>query len=328
MHDMKMKNSARPQRSLRGIDLNLFVLFEAVYSEGGLTAAASRLGLTQPAVSHALARLRAALGDPLFIRRGSRVAPTPFARSIIEDVRRALKILQERLEDHRRFDPGTSNAIFRLALGESVEKSLLLPLMMRLDKEAPGISIVSSRVNRRDVERELASGTMDLAIDVAAPASIDIHRSLLTADRLVVAARRGHPALKKGLTRDTYLQLRHILVSSRIRGGALEDFELNRLGLHRNVALRCHSVLAGLEVVSSTDLLLTLGEKPLEAFLPLFQVTTFPLPFEAAPIDLQLYWHASMDSDPANGWLRSTITQILNRREPAIRKRRLRGGLA
>jgi DNA-binding transcriptional LysR family regulator len=307
MHHAHVMSPEPLRPSLRGIDLNMFVLCEAIYSAGGLTAAAARLGLTQPAVSHALSRLRIALSDPLFVRQGARVVPTPLARSIVGDVRRALKILQERLDDHRRFDPRTSNAAFRLALPEATETGLLPALMARLAQEAPGVSIMSARVSRRDFESELASGALDLVIDVAAPVGIDIRRSLLAADRLVVAARRGHPALDDGLTLEAYLQLGHIQVSSRRRGGAFEDFELNRLGLRRTIALRCHSMLAALSAVAASDLLLTLGERQLAPFAKSLALKRFQLPFEAAAVDLQLYWHANADDDPANSWLRNII---------------------
>jgi DNA-binding transcriptional LysR family regulator len=295
------------RRALRGVDLNLFVLFEAVYSAGGLTAAASRLGLTQPAVSHALARLRTALGDALFVRQGPRMVPTPFARSLIGDVRTALDTLQDRLAGNHRFDPGTSETTFRIALRESTEVTLLPRLLERITNEAPFASFVSMRVSRRDFESELAGGGIDLAIDVAAPVSIDIRRRPLTADRHVVAARRDHPRLCDGLSIDAYLALGHVLVSSRRRGGALEDFELNRLGLRRRIALRCQSNIAALKVVERTDLLLTLPARQFSIFHGSPALESFELPFAIVPLDLQLYWHTSADNDPANVWLREII---------------------
>lgn len=295
---------------LKSIDLNLFMLFDAVYSEGGLTAAGRKLGLSQPAVSHALSRLRHALGDPLFVRQGAAVVPTPFARHIIGDVRRALGILEGRLQDHRRFDPASAQANFRLAMREGMEAILLPPLMARLATEAPGVSIASVRVGRRELETELAGG-VDLAIDIAIPVGIDIRRETLTADRLIVAARRDHPALAEGLTLDIYLALGHVLVSSRRRGPALEDFELNRLGYKRRIMLRCHSKLAALNTVACTDLLLTTTERHLPAAMLGLPLAVHDLPFEATSLDAHLYWHADVDDDPANAWLRRTVTAIV-----------------
>lgn len=294
---------------LRNIDLNLFVTFETIYSEGRLTAAASRLGLTQPAVSHALTRLRGVLNDRLFIRQKGRFVPTPFARHIIDDVRRALSILQERIEAPGRFDPGDATTVFYLALREGLEASLLPSVVRRLRAEAPQVSIVSTSVGRRDIETELANGTIDLAVDVAAPVGIDIRRTLLEKDERLAVSRPGHPMLRDGMTLESYLACGHVQISSRRRGGALEDFDLNQMGLKRHIVLRCHSTLTALQTIAETDLLLTVGRRQLAPFIDRMPLDIFVLPFPSSAVDLQLYWHSSADSDPANKWLRSIISQ-------------------
>ena len=209
-------------------------------------------------------------------------------------------------------DPATAQINFRLAMREGMEAILLPPLMARLAAEAPGVSIASVRIGRRELETELAGGGVDLAVDIAIPVGLDIRRETLTADRLIVTARRNHPALGEGLTLDTYLSLGHVLVSSRRQGPALEDFELNRLGHKRRIMLRCHSKLAALNTVACTDLLLTTTERHLPAAMLGLPLAVHDLPFAATSLDAHLYWHANVDDDPANAWLRRTVTAIVD----------------
>lgn len=297
--------------NLRHVDLNLFVVFEAIFSEGGLTPAGRKLGLTQPAISHALARLRATLGDRLFVRQGSGVVPTPFSQNIIGDVRQALNILEGRLKDHQRFDPASATRAFHLGLPAGMEAELLPAVAAGVSADAPGVRIFSARIPRRLLEVELASGNIDLAVDVSTPFGPEIRSQLLCNDRLVVIARAGHPALTNGLSLDAYLAEDHIVVSSRRRGLSLEDFELNRRGLARRVVLRCQSHLAACRAAARTAMLLTIPERHANALIAGLDMDYREFPMASAPMDLNLYWHAAVDDDPANAWLRAMVTAAI-----------------
>ena len=293
------------------IDLNLFVVFEAIYTEASVSGAARQLNLSQPAISHALGRLRLLLDDPLFARQGHAMVPTPLARSMIEAVRASLRALQVTLNKQDRFDPASSAKQFTLALRDVLETTVLAPLMARVCTSAPRVDVAAVQVERRDLESELAAGTLDCAIDVLLPLASQIRRTRIGGDKYVVLARRGHPLLQGGLDLERYLQQGHVLASSRRHGPGLEDFELSRLGLQRRVRLRCQHYLAACRVVSQSDLVLTMPEAYARLINGQFDNQILPFPLEMPPLDIYLYWHEDVDNDPANAWLREQIMASL-----------------
>ena len=303
---------------LSQVDLNLFVVLEAIYREGNITRAGQQLNLTQPAISHALKRLRDLLQDPLFVRQGAHMVPTPFTRNMIDQVRQALQILETNLSQSRNFVPEDTRRNFNLSLWEYAEALILPSLLRRLKDASPGMSITTSRIKRRDMETELASGSVDLAIEIPMTVSDRIRHKWLLNEAFVVVARPGHPAFKKKdrLDLDTYLAQRHIQVSSRRQGPSLIDIELSRRGLRRQVFLRSQHNHTACLVVSSTDMLLTLPERHAELLntnsesaRPIYRVYPFPLP--APRLEAHLYWHESVENDPANRWLRDEIEKVL-----------------
>lgn len=296
--------------NIERIDLNLFKVFEAVLREGGITAAARTLNLSQPAVSHALARLREALHDPLFERQGRAMIPTPLARSLAGPVREALGGLETTLRTLDRFDPTSARRRFTVAMRPQLEDQLLPAAIRRLGREAPGIDLTSTPVDWRNMAAALADGTLDAAIDVAGPVGPDIRRRRLRDERIVVLARRGHPLLARGqrlLDLTAYLEAEHVRVSLRRHRPGLEDVELARLGLERRIRLRCQSHAAACRIVTRTDLLLTMGEQYARIVNEPFGNRILPAPMPFPPMESYLYWHASADQDPANRWLRRMI---------------------
>ena len=292
------------------IDLNLFRVFEAVLREGGITAAARTLNLSQPAVSHALARLREAVGDPLFERQGRAMVPTPVARGLAGPIRQALGGLENSLRTLDRFDPASATRRFTVAMRPQLEEQLLPSLIARMVSEAPGISLTSTAVDWRGMPGALADGTLDLAIDVPGPVGPDIRRRRLRDERTVVIARRGHPLLAPGsggLDLAAYLEAEHIRVSLKRHRPGLEDIELARLGLERRIRLRCQSHSAALRIVSQTDLILTMAEPYARILNEPFGHRILPAPIPFPPMDSYLYWHAGSEDDPANRWLRRLI---------------------
>jgi DNA-binding transcriptional LysR family regulator len=296
---------------LSQVDLNLFVVLEAIYREGNITRAGQQLNLTQPAISHALKRLRDLLQDPLFVRQGAHMVPTPFTRNMIEEVRQALQILETNLSQSRNFDPEHTRRNFHLSLLEYGEAMILPPLLKRMTHAAPGMSITTSRVKRRDLETELARGSIDLAIDIPMTTSDRIRHKWLLNEPFVVMARRGHPAIKGELDLDTYVAQRHVQVSSRRYGPSLIDIELGRRGLRREVVLRSQHNLTACLVVSRTDMLLTLPERQAQLLNTILVNQVFPLPLDAPRLEAHLYWHESVENDPANRWLREEIEKVL-----------------
>jgi len=294
------------ETNISRIDLNLFVVFDAIVREGNISAAARSLNLTQPAVSHALARLRERLDDELFVRRGRQMAPTARARGLIAPVREALAGLQGCLSSEPAFDPASARRAFVLGLRDGLEACVLPPLMKRLIAEAPGIEVQSLTVSRRDTLRELAAGRLDLAMDVQLPVSGDICQQKLVKSPLVVLMRKAHPLAKKALTLNNYLSAAHVLVSSRRRGPGLEDFGLAQAGHQREITLRCQHYQAAMEVVAATDLLLTLPAVLAEQLAGKRFITS-ALPLQVPALSMHLYWHRDLDGDPGHRWLRGLL---------------------
>ena len=293
------------------VDLNLFIVFEAIYAEGSITRASLKMNLTQPAISHALNRLRQLFDDPLFERQGHVMVPTPLARSIIDPVRQSLRGFEVTLNGVERFDAASSERSFSLALRDVLEASVLPPLMAHVMRDAPLVGLNTLQVGRRELESELAAGTLDAAIDILLPLSNDIRRALLAADQTVVLVRRDHPLAQDKLDLEAYLKLEHIQTSSRRRGPGLEDFELSRMGLQRRIRLRCQHYFAACRVVSQTDLALTMPERLARVVNQQFGNQILPFPLQMPSLDIYLYWHANVDNDPASLWLRGQINQAM-----------------
>lgn len=288
------------------IDLNLFTVFDVIYREGGITAASKRLHLSQPAVSHALARLRELLGDPLFERQGNEMIPTPRARALAATISSSLVSLEQMLHRAAHFDPNTAQRNFTIAMRESHELAMISHLAQTL-RDAPGVGLAAVRIDRRDLEDDLLSGELDLALDIALPLSTDIHRERITASPLVVLARAGHPALQGTLDLATYLSLEHVLVTGRRRGGGYEDVALQRLGKSRRIRARCQHHLAACELVSQSDLLLTLPDRQAALVNRHTHNQRFDFPAESPLLEGYVYWHANVEDDPANRWLRAKV---------------------
>ncbi|MBN9514223.1 MAG: LysR family transcriptional regulator [Alphaproteobacteria bacterium] len=291
----------------RRADLDLLRVLDAIHAEGGVTRAAERLNLSQSAISHSLARLRRLFGDPLFTRDGRQLSATPLTRDLIGPLRQGLQALDLLVANAGRFDPATAEAQYTISLRDPTETLMMPAIMRRIARAAPRVNLRTVQVRRRNLEAALATGAVSLATDIALPLSENVRRQKLSADRMVVVARRSHPLLRKGLTLDAYLALDHVMVTSRRKGPGLEDVELSKRGLRRRVRLRCRNYLAALGAVAETDLVLTMAERYAARFAPGLRLQVMPFPLKMPTLDLYLYWHASADGDAASRWLRGLV---------------------
>ena len=297
--------------NLSQIDLNLLVVLEAIYTEGGVTRAGEKLHLGQPAISHSLARLRDVFHDPLFVRDGRGLAPTPLTHRLVGSLGQSLRSLEALLDRRGRFDPRKTEAHFTVSMREPVEIRVLARLMRRIAHTSPGVDLRVVQVRRRAVEGALSTGTLDLAIDVPLSLSEKVRRKRLSSDRLVVVVRKGHPRMRAGFKLAAYLNEEHVMVTSRRKGVALEDFALSERGLRRRIRLRCRSHTAALRVVGETDLVLTVPERYARLLDRNAGNRILPLPIAMPMLEAYLYWHESVDDDPANRWLRISLIRAL-----------------
>ncbi|HEX7759627.1 MAG TPA: LysR family transcriptional regulator [Caulobacteraceae bacterium] len=290
------------------VDLNLLVVLETIYAEEGITKAAERLHLTQPAVSHALSRLRDLFEDPLFERQGYKMVPTPLTRRLMGPLRESLQGIGSLLNDVQAFEPALAKRRYVVGLRDYMESTVMPPMMRALSAEGPQMGLSTVRIDRQKMEGELAAGALDLAVDMLLPVSEQVMHARVHADTMAVVARAGHPATRDGrLDLDGYLAHRHVLVTSRRSGLGFEDVELRRMGLQRRVALRCQFHFAACRAVSQTDLLLTMPASYATIANQPFGNQVLPFPAALPPYDAYMYWHASTDNDPANRWLRELM---------------------
>jgi DNA-binding transcriptional LysR family regulator len=297
--------------NLSRVDLNLFVVFEAIFTLGGITAAAGKLNLSQSAVSHALARLRTLYDDPLFERNSRGMAPTVLARTLIGDVRIALNSMEGTLQRTGHFDPATTQRRFTVAMGDGLDSCLLPALMERIAAAAPGIEIAVVHSDRRRIELALLEGSFDAAFDVLLPMSPAVNHVAVLSEKMVVLARRGHPEIQGQIDLETYLRQDHIQVSARRRGPGIEDMALRRLGLTRQVRLRCEHYAAACRIVSRTNMLMTMPFDFARIDNDIVGNQLLAPPFVVPNLDLFLYWNVNNDSDAPGRWLREQVLMVM-----------------
>lgn len=287
------------------VDLNLFILFDALYREKSLTRVAEQLALTQPAASNALARLRGALNDPLFLRTPQGMQPTPLAKSIIENVREALALFDRAIREGEVFDPALSKRKFRISMTDLAAVRLLPELLKQVSKHAPGTSIQSYYTRREELGTALRSGDIDLAVDAALVNDPDLLHVPLISERYVCLVRKGHPAADSPLSLERYLEMSHIFVSSRRRGQGHVDTELDGLGLQRKIQLRLENYASAIRIMHRTNLALTVPWGYQDA-----TCVALEIPFQVPSMEWHLYWHKSVDADRKISWLRKQLIQV------------------
>ncbi|EJN33937.1 transcriptional regulator [Pseudomonas sp. GM84] len=295
--------------NLSKVDLNLFIVFDAIYTEANLTRAGQIVGITQPAVSNALSRLRETFNDPLFVRTAQGMVPTPMAQNIIGPVRNALALLRTSVQESRIFNPQQANKTFRISMTDLTEAVILPPLFQRLRRLAPSVLIESFPCKRRETTKELAAGRLDFAVDAPLNTDPQVRHVKLMQDRYVCALRPGHPLADAKLTLDAYLGMTHIHISSRRNGLGYVDLALGKMGVQRKVALRSQHYLMASQVLQQTDMAMTVPER----FARRHQLRYQPLPVDVPALETHLYWHESTDQDPANRWMREQIIELCER---------------
>jgi len=295
-----------------GIDLNLLAAFDALASERNVTRAAVRVGVSQPAMSAALSRLRTLFNDPLFIRSAQGLLPTPKARELAKPISQALQQIEAALLPKRHFEPAGSAITFTLGLSE-YPAFVLLPLLTKaLEKQGPELSLSVHAIGNRDSAVDLLdAGTIDAAIGVPPTQAENriLTRSILR-DEFVTIVRRNHPALKDGMDMRTFLELKHVLVSPEGDGHGLVDQALAYLGERRTLALTLPQMFAAPSVVAQTDMVATVMKRVAHNSQVWQKLVAFAPPVALPECGYDLMWHRRNDSHPAQRWLREQIAAL------------------
>lgn len=292
--------------NLRALDLNLLPVLEAIYAERSLTRASEVLHITQPAVSNALSRLRLHFEDPLFVREGRGVKPTAMTEALMPAVREALDKLRNGLEPRSVFEPSRSTRVFNISCRDASAHILAPPIARRLEAQAPGIRIAWSQLHRSAISSELASGRLDLAIDIQELRGADLERVLLSSTPYACVLAENHPLADEPLTAEKFFGMRHIAVSSRREGRSLIEEMARSQGYRITPVHRLPHYQPALEIVRCTQLALA-APRPVVVASGL---KVLNLPFDFHSPGSMLYWHREFAQDPALTWLRGLIRDI------------------
>lgn len=296
------------------LDLNLLRVFDAVMTEQNLTRAASRLAMTQPAVSNAVKRLRDALGDELLIRTAHGVKPTARAESLWPAVRRALADLEEAVAP-RSFELAKAHVTFRMAMADATAGLLLPPLVRVIEKDAPGIDIRMVPLTTREPRPLLLRGDIDLAIgffpgvvaQLQGATETPIRHERLYAGQYVCVMRKDHPLANKELSLDAYAQANHLLVSFSGRARGLVDDALLSLNKERRILLTVNQFFTAGKVVANSDLIMVLPHHLIEATGMTDALVAKELPFVMPEVHIDMLWHERDARSPGHQWLREQL---------------------
>jgi DNA-binding transcriptional LysR family regulator len=289
------------------LDLNLLRVFDAVLRERHVTRAAQRLNLSQSAVSNALARLRATLGDELFLRRPGGVEPTALALSLAAPVAEMLDRLRETLASHAPFDPSSSDRVFTLAFSEYAEFTLAPRLLARLARQAPGVLLAIRHADRTNTAELLERGEAQLAVAVLPEPPSICTRVLLMQEAFLVLMRRDHPLAEGALDIPRLVGVPHLLHSANgSRTGAL-DAPLREAGHPRRLGAVVAHLCAVPEILQRTEMVMILSARLARGLAAAHGLVTRDCPVPIEHTRLSLIFHRRFEADAGHAWLRRLV---------------------
>jgi DNA-binding transcriptional LysR family regulator len=296
------------------IDLNLLSVFQEVYRERQISAAARRLGLTQSAVSNALARLRRTFGDELFVRTAHGMQPTPLAQQMAEPIGAAMAQVALALSQRSRFDPATSSRRFTLAMTDVGEVYFMPVLIERCRALAPHVEIASVRANAPLLKDEMETGRVDLAIGAFEDMSEALFQRQLFRQAFVTMFRKGHP-LDADSKRGTLDLARFVAAAHLIVDAAHSPYDrinvlLEKAGVSANARFRVPHFTAVPYIVATSDLVVTVPQKLAESAAAPFGLKWIEPPLQLPTLQTNVFWHRRFNHDPGIQWLRGLIADV------------------
>jgi DNA-binding transcriptional LysR family regulator len=304
---------------IRELDLNLLVVFDALLRTRSVTRAAAELGMSQPATSFALNRLRTMLGDPLFVRTARGIHPTPHAEHLAAPLTAIIERIRSDLLQQPTFSPGAAERTVTLNTPDIGELVFLPRFLRRLATDAPKIAVRTVNLPIAEVEPALRAGTVDLAVGVFPQLqSAALYQQTLFAHSFVCIVRSDHPVSGERMTRKQFLDANHAVVAAGNHYDALEG-ELRDQGIKRRVVLRVEHFLAIPTILIETDLIFTVPYAIGAGLAKLADIKLVAPPFKAKPRAVKQHWHSRFHHDPANRWLRGIVAELF------VQKRRRAG---
>lgn len=293
--------------NLRQIDLNLLVIFDALMREKSVTRAALHIGVTQPAVSNALNRLRHLFKDELLVRTPSGMEPTERAEELAPAVDQILRAINGLVENPHAFDPVTADLTFQIRMSDVLAFLLLPQLTHRIAGEAPQVHVETVHLSPHRTVEALESGAIDLAISTGLNGSNAVHEQRLFDDRLVCLSRTNHPRIGTKPVLADFLDSRHIRVAQSPVDDRFVDNWLTAHGHRRSISLTVPHWLVLPNVVRKTDLIAVMSQRAAERFAQDPGIQIHPLPIPDCGFTWSMYWHKRHRSNAAQQWLRSHI---------------------
>ncbi|MGE0799014.1 MAG: LysR family transcriptional regulator [Lautropia sp.] len=292
------------------LDINLLLVFDAVYETRSVTAAAARLRLSQSATSHALGRLRERLGDPLFVRIKDGMQPTPYAEHLALPVSEALNTLRASLRSPGRFDARASRRRFHLFLSDVGQMVLLPRLLAYLKEHAPHVTLQVSQVPMADPGVALERGEVDMAVGHFVTLVNGFRQRTLFQERYLCAVRKGHPAFRSGMTLRAFEKANHAIADASGMADQLMEHCLASQGVRRTIRLTVPQFMALPIIVATSDLLVIMPGKLAEQFRSLLSLQVMELPVPVDSYDIRMYWHERFHRDAAITWLRNAMISL------------------
>ncbi|TFV93891.1 LysR family transcriptional regulator [Oxalobacteraceae bacterium OM1] len=289
------------------IDLNLLVVFQEMFRHRHVSTVAKHLGLSQPTVSNALARLRRTFNDELFVRTPHGMLPTPYAEELAEPVSYALENVRQALNRSERFDPTTSTRQFVIAMTDVGELHFMPSLVERCSKAAPQVRISAVRLSSINWQEEIGAGRIDLAVGAFTEVPESLYQRRLFSQSYVTMFRRGHPFAGKAVSLAEFLKAQHLLVASQESPYDQINQRLERAGVGKASQFRVPHFTSVPYIVSTTDLVVTVPEKLAQRAAGAFGLAYIRPPLRLPVLRTHIFWHRRFNQDSGNQWLRELI---------------------
>ncbi|WP_374623176.1 LysR substrate-binding domain-containing protein [Pandoraea sp.] len=300
---------------LHSVDLNLLVVFQHLYNVRRVSRVAQTLGVTQPAVSNSLARLRTLFNDELFVRTSRGMLPTPMAIELAEPVAAALDALHGVFNRQLAFDPATSQRAFQIAMTDIGEVHFLPKLMHALGERAPGITISTVRNTAVNLREEMAAGQVDLAVGHLPDLTAEFFQRRLFRQKYVCMFRPGHVLDRPRATRmsrEDFERAEQVMVVAAGTGHGQVDAFMARAHVQRNIRLRVPHFVALADILHATDLIATVTEKFAQRSAQHFGLRYVDHPLDVPDVQINLFWHARYHREPASQWMRALLFELFS----------------
>lgn len=292
------------------LNLQSMKIFVAVFDLRSVGLAARALGMSQSGLSSALARLRRELGDPLFLSTAAGMQPTSRAKEVVGAMREAVQCIEQRILDKRGFDPATDEREFRITLSDTAEAMYMPRALNAVLRAAPRVRMRSLELPQPQLQRALAEGQVDLAIGYFPDLQgSEVVRRKISQHGFVCLCSSANRHVIRDFSLKKYCEARHVLIEAPTRTQGLLESYVQKRGIHRDVALTTPHVMSLPEVISGTDLLVTVPDAIADAFADNKRLARLELPFRSPVFEAHLHWSKSVQDDPANKWLRGVLVQ-------------------